>query len=51
MEWVRNHIILNPENVEYGIRENEKSVRSAGVEIILQAKNMGKKSNTVQPGF
>ena len=24
MEWVRNHIILKTENLEYGIRRNKK---------------------------
>ena len=51
MEWVRKHIILTTKNFEYGIRGNEKSVRLAGVDITLQAKTMGKKNKTVQPGF
>ena len=51
MEWVINHIILKTENFGYRIRGNEKSVRPAGDEITLQAKTMGKKSSTVQPGF
>ena len=51
MEWVRNHIILKTKNFEYGIMENEKSVRFACVEITLQPKTTGKKSRTLQPGF
>ena len=51
MEWVKNHITLKTKNFEYGIRENENSVKLAGVEITLQAKKKSKKSRTVQPGF
>ena len=35
MEWVRNHIILKTKNFDYGIRENENSVRLSGVEITI----------------
>ena len=43
MEWVKNHIILKTKNFEYGIRENENSVKLAGVEITLQAKKRAKR--------